>query len=137
MSRMTIQTICRTIVILQKTFQNWIKDFEPFKQGLAEAIKGVDRYVGHKLKTVIKSDVETAASLLSHTNPNIRLGAAKPAWERHESTAKRSEERELSCSWNNEWICCIRVVLPVHGRQRSSKPRSGSMSGESLHERYK
>ena len=39
--------------------------------------------------------VGTVSSLLGDPNPNIRLSAAKLAWEMHESMVKRSEEREM------------------------------------------
>ena len=37
----------------------------------------------------------TLSSLLCAPNPNIRLSAAKLAWEMHESMVKRSDEREM------------------------------------------
>ena len=95
LSGMNIQSICRTIGIETKTFHNWSKGCEPFKEGLAEAIKGVEQNVGHDLKAMMSGAVGTVSSLLSDPNPNIRLSAAKLAWEMHESMVKRSEEREM------------------------------------------
>ena len=95
LSGMNIQSICRTIGIETKSFHNWSKGSEPFKQGLAEATKGVEKNIGHDLKAMMSGAVGTVSSLLSDPNPNIRLSAAKLAWEMHESMVKRSEERKM------------------------------------------
>ena len=90
-----IYRIAKQLDITPETFNRWQRTSQPFKRALEEAVKGVEDAVGMDMRALLKSSVHLVSELVEHPSANIKLSAAKLAFDMNQSFVARAEEREL------------------------------------------